>query len=187
MAARGFVPLAEITRPHGVWGEVRPKVYNSDSELLLSQSEVLVRRHDRPDGVMQLESIRGADAGFLLAKFRGVDDRDAADLLRGAILCVDRSIFPPVDEGEFYVCDVIGARLVGPDGEVGAVEDFASYPSADVLVVQLDTGAARGRVELPLVEDFIEKVDAGAGQVLLTSEGVAWAEGVAKSGTNHAN
>jgi 16S rRNA processing protein RimM len=185
MAARRFVPLAEVTRPHGVWGEVRLKVYNSDSELLLSQDEVLVRRSDKPETMMPLESIRGADAGFLLAKFRGVDDRDAADLLRSAIVCVDRELFPPLEEGEFYVCDVIGARLVGPSGELGAVEDFVSYPSADVLVVRLENGAGQGRVELPLVDNFVEKVDTGAGQVLLTSEGVAWALGVAKGGTNH--
>jgi 16S rRNA processing protein RimM len=135
---------------------------------------------------MQLESIRGADAGFLLAKFRGVDDRDAADLLRGASICVDRALFPPVDEGEFYVCDVIGARLVGPGGDVGVVEDFIGYPSADVLVVRLTAGAARGKVELPLVEDFVLRVDSGANEVVLTSEGVAWAEGVLEGKTNHA-
>jgi 16S rRNA processing protein RimM len=185
--AERFVPLAEITRPHGVWGEVRLKVYNSDSELLLSQPDVLVRRANRPDTVMQLESIRGADAGFLLAKFRGIDGRDAAELLRGASVCVDRALFPLLEEGEFYVCDVIGARLVGPSGEVGTVEDFISYPSADVLVVRLEGGAVEGKIELPLVDDFVLRVDAGAGQVLLTSEGVAWAESaLAGSRQNHA-
>jgi 16S rRNA processing protein RimM len=187
MSVERFVPLAEVTRPHGVWGEVRLKVYNSDSELLLSQAEVLVRRPSKPQGMMQLESIRGADAGFLLAKFRGVDDRDAAEHMRGAILCVERSLFPPVDEGEFYVCDVIGARLVGPGGELGAVEDFLSYPSSDVLVVRLDGDGAKGRVELPLVEDFVETVDTGAGRVVLTSEGAAWIEGVAAGGPSHAS
>jgi len=192
MAARRFVPLAEVARPHGVWGEVRLKVYNSDSELLLSQTEVLVRKKPAngtppaAETMMQLESIRGADAGFLLAKFRGIDDRDAADLLRGAAICVDRERFPPLDEGEFYVCDIIGARLVSPGGDVGSVEDFVSYPSADVLVVRLEVGAAKGRVELPLVENFVERVDAGAGVVVLTSEGLAWAAGALAGGSNHA-
>src|SRR5690349_21645203 len=99
MAEVRWIPLAEVARPHGVWGEVRLKVYNSDSALLLSQPEVLVRRASKAiqgpsdalsEKMMQLESIRGAEAGFLLAKFRGVDGRDAADLLRGAAICVDR-------------------------------------------------------------------------------------------------
>ncbi len=186
MAARGFVPLAEVTRPHGVRGEVRLKVYNSDSELLLEQDEVLVRRKERPDAMMQLESVRGADTGFLLAKFRGVDDRDAAELLRGAAVCIDRSEFPPVEDGEFYVCDVIGARLVSPSGELGRVEDFVGYPSADVLVVRLENGAGEGTVELPLVDDFIERVDPDAGQVVLTNEGLAWVMSVAVGKPKHA-
>jgi 16S rRNA processing protein RimM len=135
---------------------------------------------------MQFESIRGADAGFLLAKFRGVDDRDAAELLRGASICVDRARFPDLEEGEFYVCDVIGARVVGASGQVGVVEDFVTYPSADVLVVR-PVATGRNTVELPLVDDFIEVVDTRAAEVRLTLGGVAWFEGVTSGKTNHAN
>jgi ribosomal 30S subunit maturation factor RimM len=81
---------------------------------------------------------------------------------------------------------VIGARLVGPSGEVGTVEDFLSYPTADVLVVQLESGAAKGKVELPLLENFVDRVDAGAATVVLTGEGVAWAEGALGGTPNHA-
>jgi len=100
--------------------------------------------------------------------------RAAAELLRGAAVCVDRTLFPPLDEDEFYVCDVIGARLVGPSGDVGFVENFVSYPSAEVLVVRLQNGVGNGQVELPLVEDFVVRVEAGAGREVLTAEGVAW-------------
>ena len=62
---------------------------------------------------MQLESVRGAGTGHLLAKFRGVDGRDAADRLRGAAICIARDRFPALEDGEFYVCDIIGATLVG--------------------------------------------------------------------------
>jgi len=56
-----FVPLAEVTRPHGVWGEVRLKVSNSDSELLLSQTEVLVRRTTKSsDGARSAPCVRAA-------------------------------------------------------------------------------------------------------------------------------
>jgi len=171
-----WVPLAEVARPHGVWGELRLKVYNSDSDLLFEQTEVLVRSPNKKDRVMQFESLRGANEGFLLAKFRGVDGRDAADLLRGAAICVDRQRFPPLPDGEFYVCDVIGARLVGPSGAIGVVQDFVSYPSADVLLAKLDGGAGApgASVEIPLLEDFVERVDAATGQVTLGSAGVEW-------------
>ena len=161
-----WVALAEIARPHGVRGEVRVKMYNSDSELLPTLPAVLVRKADGAEQNIRLQSVRGADAGYVLAKLEGVDDRDAAETLRGAQLCVRRDVFPPLDEGEFYVCDVVGARLYGPDGELGIVEDLASYPTADVLVGRLSGGT---RCEIPLIDDYIEEIDVTARQVRLTA------------------
>jgi 16S rRNA processing protein RimM len=166
-----WVALAEVTRPHGVRGEVRLRLYNSDSELLPSQSEVLLRPASGGEKPVRVESMRGADAGHLIAKFRGIDDRDQADLLRRAEVCVPREAFPPLDEGEFYVCDVIGARVVGPGGELGQVQDLVNYPSADAFVVKIAL-ADVGTVELPLLDDFIEQVDAEHGEVRVKSAAV---------------
>jgi 16S rRNA processing protein RimM len=184
MTAAGWVPLAEVARPHGVWGEVRLKVYNADSELLFDQAEVLVRTTNGRERMMRVESLRGADAGFLLAKLGGVETRDDAELLRGAAICVERARFPELEEGEFYVCDVIGARLVGAArGEVGVVENLVSYPTSDVLVVRRGTSI----VELPLVEDFIDRVDTGQGEVVLTTEGLTFFDEASGEAKRHAN
>jgi 16S rRNA processing protein RimM len=158
------VALADVTRAHGVRGEVRLRLYNSDSELLPSQREVLLRVGASTEKMIVVESMRGADAGHLIAKFGGVDDRDQADLLRGAEVCVPREKFPPLEEGEFYVCDVIGARVVGPGGELGQVADLINYPSADTLAVKTIWPEV-GTVELPLLDDFIERVDAEHGEI----------------------
>ena len=160
-----WVALAQVARPHGVRGEVRVKMYNSDSELLPSLPEVMVRQPDGAERTVRLESVRQADAGFLLAKLEGVNDRDAADAFRGAELCARRDAFPALEEGEFYACDLVGARLLGPDSELGMVEDLQSYPSADVLVGRLRGGA---RCEIPLVEDYIAEIDVALRQVRVT-------------------
>jgi 16S rRNA processing protein RimM len=171
MSQARWVALAEVTRPHGVRGEVRLRLYNSDSELLPSQREVLLRHRTGGEKTVRVESMRGADAGHLIAKFRGVDDRDQADLMRSAEVCIPRDAFPPLEEGEFYVCDVIGARVVGPGGELGQVEDLVSYPSADAFVVKIASPDAR-TVDLPLLDDFIEQVDAEHGEVRVKSAAV---------------
>jgi 16S rRNA processing protein RimM len=183
MADVRWVALAEIARPHGVRGEMRVKMYNSDSELLPSLAEVLVRKRDGAERSIRLQSVRGADAGYLLAKLEGVDDRDAAEAFRGAELCARRDAFPALEEGEFYACDLVGARLYGPDGELGIVEDLASYPSADVIVGRLSGGA---RCEIPLVDDYIDAIDAGARQVRLTSAALDFVAASLKS-SSHAD
>src|SRR5260370_38852159 len=103
-----WIPLAEIARPHGVRGEVRLKVFNADSDLLLEGEEVLVRSREGEEHEVSVERARRADDAILM-KLYSVDDRDRAEELRGALVCVKRGGLPELDEGEFYVCDVRGA------------------------------------------------------------------------------
>lgn len=78
---------------------------------------------------------------------------------RGAPLAVRRSDLPPPDEGSYYVSDLVGLRVVGPQGdEVGSVVEVLPGPANDVL--ELDTGLL-----LPLVEDCVRAVDLEAGRI----------------------
>ncbi|MBK7397192.1 MAG: 16S rRNA processing protein RimM [Myxococcales bacterium] len=111
-APEDWVPLAVVGRAHGVRGELRAHRFDRDSHLLAEVDEVLVRFVDgerRGEAhEVSVDSVRpGNDA--LLVKLHGVDDRDAADDVKGAHLCVKRSDFPPLADGEFYACDVVGA------------------------------------------------------------------------------
>jgi 16S rRNA processing protein RimM len=170
LAADAWVPLAEVMRPHGVRGEVRLRPFNRDSDLLLDVDEVLVRF---PEGDEQEVSVDGARRAndAILAKLHAVDDRDRAAELRGAVLCVRRGDFPPLDAGEFYACDIEGARVVVGAQELGKVTELRTYPSVDVLVVAASDGGKPW--EVPLVGAFVASVDAAAGVVTLaTTEGL---------------
>ncbi|HEX8796437.1 MAG TPA: ribosome maturation factor RimM [Polyangiaceae bacterium] len=171
LSPEAWVPLGEVARPHGVRGEVRVQSYNRDSDLLLELDEVLVRF---PEGDEQEVSVDGARRAndAILVKLHAVDDRDKAAELRGAKLCARRGDFPALEPGEFYACDVEGARVVGPTGEeMGHVTELKAYPTVDVLVVKATDG---GRPwEVPLVDAVVAAVDLGAATVTLASlEGV---------------
>lgn len=158
-----LVALAEIARPHGVRGELKLKVYNRDSDLLLAAPEVVIE-HEGERSIVEITSARRT-ADAILVKLVGCDDRDHAESLRGAQVLLPREVFPPADEGEFYVCDIEGARVEGPEGELGTVETIVAYPTVDALVVV----TPRGKVEIPLVGDIIESVDIENRVVRLTS------------------
>jgi 16S rRNA processing protein RimM len=158
-------------RPHGVRGELRLRLFNSDSDLLLELDDVLVRFADGEEQEVSVDGARRANDAILM-KLHSVDDRDGADELRGARICGRRADFPALDEGEFYACDVEGARVVVEGGEeLGRVTELRSYPTTDVLVVPAKDG---GRAwEVPLVEAVVKGVDVEAGTVTLaTLEGV---------------
>jgi len=170
--ARRYVPVAEVARPHGVHGELRLKVYNQDSDLLLRRPRVKLlfeRGEERDATIDEAREVNKA----ILVKLTGVEDRDAADVLRGAQVAVARDEFPPLGEGEFYACDIEGARALLPSGEeVGRVAGLSSYPTCDVLVIDRNA-PTMGRLEVPLVEAYVASIDVGRGVVeLVTIDGL---------------
>ena len=80
-----------------------------------------------------------------------------------------RAAFPPLAPGEFYACDIKGARALLSDGsELGVVQDMIEYPASMVLVVK---GAQSW--EIPLVEAWVSEVDVESGVVRVSSlEGI---------------
>jgi 16S rRNA processing protein RimM len=161
-----FVEIGKVVRPHGVQGELRVMLFNADSEVLLEVDKIRARL---PDGVAQdmtIESARAAAAGIVLMRLKGVQGRNAAEALRGTVFSVPRSSLPPAEDGEFYICDVLGASVSLVDGtEIGKVVDHRAYPTTEVIVVQ----AEDKRYEVPLVGDFVASVDVQAKRVVLHS------------------
>jgi len=169
-----WVPLADVARPHGVRGEVRLRLFNQDSDLLLALDEVLVRFPDGDEQEVSIDGARRANEAILM-KLHGVDDRDGAEQLRGAVVCARRDEFPPLEPGEFYACDVLGARVVvvgeGGDRELGRVTELRTYPTVDVLLV--DAGDGGPPWEVRLVDTVVRSVDVENGLVTLaTLDGV---------------
>lgn len=167
---RRYVPVAEIARPHGVQGELKLRIYNEGSDLLLGRPPVRLRLPDGSEREAKLAGVRSANKA-LLVRLAGVDDRDVAEALRGAILCVPRDAFAPLAEGEFYACDLEGASVVTASGEVvGRVEGIESYPTCDALLVSRDGATS---IEVPLTEGFVKSVDVERQVVqLITLEGL---------------
>jgi 16S rRNA processing protein RimM len=175
IAATAWVPLAEVARPHGVRGELRLRLYNGDSDLLLELDEVLLRFPDGDEQEVSVDGARRADDAILM-KLHSVDDRDRAEELRGVTICARRADFPPLEAGEFYACDVEGARVVVDDGaggvrDIGRVRAMREYPATPVLVVDAADG---GRAwEVPLVDSVVRSLDVeGATVTLATMDGV---------------
>ena len=111
MAPKPLV-LAVVGAPHGVRGEVRVKSFAADpmalGRLWRALSRTMAAR-------FEIERLRPAKE-VLIAKFRGVDDRNAAEALNGVELGVERSALPAPEEDEFYHADLIGLEAFDPAG-----------------------------------------------------------------------
>jgi 16S rRNA processing protein RimM len=161
-----WVPLAEVARPHGVKGELRLRLFNKASNVLLAQDEVLVRLADGTEHEVSVDRARRADDAILMKLF-SVDDRDRAEELRGALICVRRADFEDTDPDEFYAIDVVGAAVILAGVNIGTASAIVTYPSVEVLVVQAADG--KGDWEVPLTSMYIARVDVAAKVVELVS------------------
>jgi 16S rRNA processing protein RimM len=171
LAGDAWVALGAVARPHGVRGELRVQPFNRDSELLLAVDEVLVRGRDGAEHEVSVDAARRANDAILM-KLYSVDDRAGADALRGALICVRRGGFPALAEGEFYVCDLQGARVVVVDGEVpewelGRVRELRTYPTVDTILVDAKDGGSPW--EAPLVDSVVRSIDVQANLVVLAT------------------
>jgi len=165
-----WIALAEVARPHGVRGELKLKVYNPDSAVLMARPEI---RLAYPDGRTESAVIRGVrrQPNALLLRLDGVSGREAADALRGVRVEVMRSILEQPEDDEFYVCDLIGCQVFLAGASYGTIKDVASYPTCDALVVVRSDGS---KLEVPLQGDRVGDVDVADGRVeLLNIEGLA--------------
>lgn len=99
----------------------------------------------------------------IIVKLKGVDDREAAQILANVEIGVDLSVFPELEEGDYYWHDLIGCSVVNLEGyAMGTVTEMMETGSNDVLVVKANTKDAFGKQErlIPfLYEQVVKRVD----------------------------
>ena len=129
------IALAAVAGAHGVKGEVRLKLFSDSAESLSRHEKLYVGGAER-----RLLAVR--DGGkTAVGRFEGVDDRRAAEGLRGSLVEVDRDALPALGEGEYYHADLIG--LPAQDGEgnaIGTVTAVENFGAGDLLELELGGG-----------------------------------------------
>jgi 16S rRNA processing protein RimM len=120
---------------------------------------------ERGHRALTVASSRPLGAGEMLLTFEELPTREAAAVLSGDYLCVERSRARALGENEWFVWQLIGLRAVSDTGEeLGVVGDVEEQPSSDVIVVT--DGAVERRY--PLVGEWARSFDVGAGSVVVT-------------------
>ena len=150
------VTLAAIIGAHGVAGEVRLKLFGEGVAAL--------RRYRAfNDSGLTLEKLKDDGKGGAIARFAEVNDRTAAEKLRGTALTVPRSALPPLGEGEYYHADLIGLPAVSDTGEdLGTCIAVDNFGAGDVLEIQRPAvdGKPGKRFMVPMRVEAVPEWDA---------------------------
>jgi 16S rRNA processing protein RimM len=155
------VCVAAVAAAHGVRGLVRLKPFTEQPEDCLAYGPLSTADGGR---VFKLEKL-GLHKGQVLVRIEGVNDRTAAEALRGTRLYVERDALPaPEDEDEFYHADLIGLKAVLTDGsELGIVRAVYDFGAGDTLEIK-----GKGKpVLVPFTLEAVPEVDIAGGKVVI--------------------
>jgi 16S rRNA processing protein RimM len=149
-----LLEAGRVGRAHGLDGSfyvtgARPRLLTEGGEVTIAGS---MRRILRRAGVEQRPIVR----------LDGIENRSAAEELRGQPLMVSQAQAPALGEGEWWAHELRGCVVLDGERRVGTVSDMLELPSCEVLEVRREDGEA---LLVPMVRDAVRNVDVAAGRV----------------------
>lgn len=170
MTADRTLVVARIGRPQGVRGEVSVEV-RTDAPARRFVPGATFTTDPTPVGPLVLQGARTQGTTTVL-RFAGVEDRDAAEGLRGTLLLVEDDAADGADgepDDGWPLSDLVGLRAELADGTLaGTVTGLERSPAHDLLVVDQPSGVA---ALVPFVAALVPVVDVAGGRVVLDPPG----------------
>lgn len=149
--------LGKITSAAGIRGEMRIYPYVEDLRAFEEIASIRVGGQEYP-----LQSSRG-HKGMVIVKLGGVEDRNAAERLRGLELCLCDADDWHLPEDTYLIRDLIGLSVCTRDGaSVGTVTDVIQNPGHDLYEICDEEGV---KFLLPAVKEFVLDIDLTDGRI----------------------
>jgi len=157
---RNLIFVAQVGAAHGVRGEVKVTTFTADP-MALADYKTLLRQDGSP--ALTIASARPAKGG-IVARLKGVADRNAAEALRGLKLYIPRDSLPEPEEDEFYLADLVGLFVETAEGEaLGTVKAVQDFGAGDLLEIQPRAGATWW---LPFTRQAVPEVRLAQGKLI---------------------
>jgi 16S rRNA processing protein RimM len=166
-----LVPVGRILDAWGIKGGLKVQAYSADADALFSAKRWFLKSTGPKPGsaVLQVRSVREQGEG-IVAMAEGVDDRNAAEALRGHEIHIPRSDFPRTPDGEYYWVDLIGLDVVNREsqllGRVIGLIDTGPHAVLRILPPGVEEPAKPDQERLiPFVGHFIDDVNLEAKRI----------------------
>jgi 16S rRNA processing protein RimM len=156
------VLMATIGGAQGLRGEVRARAYTSEPSALGDYGK-LQTLDGRAFEVLEIRQAKNV----VIVRFRGINDREAAEALNGLELYVDRDNLPDdeLDDDEFFYADLEGLEAVDDKGTgYGVVSGVFDFGAGDLLELK---GPGRRPVLIPFSETAVLEIDLESGRILI--------------------
>jgi 16S rRNA processing protein RimM len=166
MTAEERVLLGRVVGAHALRGELRVRFLgDGPGQLLNAERLELGADARRPEAARTFEVERTGTgrAGEVRVKLRGVDDRNAAEAMKGQAVFGRMAELPELGDDEFYWHELVGFDVVATSGEpIGRVRELWETGAHDVVVVDGEDGR---QILLPTAREIMTDIDRGARRI----------------------
>ena len=152
------VVIGRVGRPHGIRGELTIEPRTDEPAARFASGRTILT--ENASLVIERSAFQGKR---LIVKFTGIDDRNAAESLRGTWLEIERDLDErPDDPDEYYDTALMGLRAIYPGGaELGVVREVLHLPGQDVIAID----SSGVEILVPFVREFVLSVDLERGEM----------------------
>lgn len=150
---RSLVPVGQVLSAHGIKGEVNFRYYNEVYQDFFRYTSLFYEENG-DIRELKIKGVRLKEKNLII-KFDGIEDRTSAEKLRGKILFVEEKDLPDLEEGEYYVYQVIGSSVLDESERfIGKVRNVLRIGPNCILEIVGDE-----EILIPMVDDFVLKID----------------------------
>lgn len=150
-----YLEIGQIVNTFGIKGMVKVKPFTDDITRFDRLKKVYIE-NKTVKKEYEIEEVK-YHKDMVLIKFKGIENPEQANLLRDTYLLVDRENEEPLEEGIYYIVDMIGLDVYTQEGDVlGKLEDIFNTGSNDIYVVKDELGK---QILLPAIGDVIKQID----------------------------
>ena len=162
------VCVGAIAGVRGLKGEVRIKSFTADPDDIAAYGPVSTEDGKRTYRI----NVTARAKGLIIARLDGIEDRDAAEALKGTRLYVPRSVLPEPDDGDFYHADLIGLKAETENGEsLGTVKAVHNFGAGDIIEITDESGGGPGEEKedlmVPFTAALVPEVDLTEGRIVV--------------------
>ena len=142
--------VGSVLRPHGVRGAIKIEPLTDDISRFKNLKKVFIDNTQYNVNKVQIST------NEVYLTLETVDNRDAAEKLRNKNIQVEKEDAVPLEEGRYFIVDLISSRVVVGDKTIGTLVDILQHGSADVYVVMMPN---KKTAMFPALKKLLKNVD----------------------------
>ena len=155
--------VGQIVNTFGINGFVKVYPYVDDISRFDNLKKVHIKLK-KEEKELQIEEVK-YQKNMVLVKFKGIETVENAEKLRNSFVEIDRADAIPLEEGQYFIADLLGLDVFLDTGEkLGVLEDIYNTGSSDIYVVKNELGK---QFLLPYIDEVIKQINLEEGKIIV--------------------